>query len=139
MTAVNIPDMVRIIEEHGCVPVPVDLDLDTFQPSLDQIKAATCPKTVCMLFGHVFGITYDPAPYAEFLQGRNIDIIEDCAQSFKSLDVFRGSPLATMTMFSFGTIKHNTAFYGAVTIIREPPNLAKREVCSDLHARMSKV
>ena len=79
MTAVNIPDMVRIIEEHGCVPVPVDVDLDTFQPSLDQIKAATCPKTVCMLFGHVFGITYDPAPYAEFLQGRNIDIIEDCA------------------------------------------------------------
>ena len=29
MTGVNIPDMVRIIEEHGCVPVPVDLDLDT--------------------------------------------------------------------------------------------------------------
>jgi hypothetical protein len=24
-----------------------------------------------------------------------------------------------MTMFSFGSIKYNTAFYGAVTIVRE--------------------
>ena len=139
MTAINIPDMVRIIEEHGCVPVPVDLDLDTFQPSMDQIKAATGPKTVCALFGFVFGITYSLEPYATFFRERNIDIIEDCAQSFKSLDVFRGSPLATMTMFSFGTIKHNTAFYGAVSVVRESANLANRETCNELHARMSKV
>ena len=139
MTGVNIPDMVRIIEEHGCVPVPVDLDVDTMQPSLDQIKAATGEKTVCMLFGFIFGITYDPAPFADFLKGRNIDIIEDCAQSFKSLDIFRGSPLATMTLFSFGTIKHNTAFYGAVTIIREPANLSNKEECIDLHSKMSKI
>ena len=82
-----------------------------------------------MLFGYLFGITYDPTPFVDFLRDRNIDIIEDCAQSFKSLDIYRGSPLATMTMFSFGTVKHNTAFYGAVTIIREGPNLAKREKC----------
>ena len=77
-----------------------------------------------MIFAHLHGITIDLAPYAEFLNSRNIDIIEDCAQSFKSLDTFRGSPVALMTMFSFGMIKANTAFYGAVTIIREENNLS---------------
>ena len=92
-----------------------------------------------MLFGYLFGITYDPTPFVDFLKHRNIDIIEDCAQSFKSLDVYRGSPLATMTMFSFGTVKHNTAFYGAVTIIREGLNLANQENCKNLHAQMNRV
>lgn len=32
-----------------------------------------------MIFAHLNGITYDPAPYAEFLKSRNIDIIEDSA------------------------------------------------------------
>lgn len=116
--------MTRIAEEHGLVCIPVDLDPDTMQPIFDQIKAAASERTVAMIFAYLNGVTYDLAPYAEFLKSRNIDIIEDSAQSFKSVDLFRGSPLATMTMFSFGMIKHNTAFYGAVTIIREDNSLA---------------
>ena len=124
--------MTRIAEEHGLVVIPVELDLETMQPSLDQIKAATSEKTVAMIFAYLYGVTYDIAPYAEFLKSRNIDIIEDCAQSFKSLDTFIGSPLATMTMFSFGMIKQNTAFYGAVTIIREENSLANQPQSTDL-------
>jgi len=131
--------MTRIAEEHGLVCVPVDLDLDTLQPSLCQIEAATSEKTVAMIFAYLHGVTYDLDPYAEFLKSRNIDIIEDCAQSFKSLDTFRGSPLATLTMFSFGMIKHSTAFYGAVSIVREHNNLAgmPQGECQCLHRCMS--
>ena len=35
MTGLNIPDMTRIVNEHGCVPVPVDLSPDTMAPSLE--------------------------------------------------------------------------------------------------------
>ena len=136
-TGITIPDMTRIAEEHGLVCVPVDLDPDTMQPSLDQIKAATSERTVTMIFAYLHGVTYDPAPYAEFLKSRNIDIIEDCAQSFKSVDTFRGSPLATMTMFSFGMIKQNTAFYGAVTIIREDNSLASMPQAAGLYRQMA--
>lgn len=67
----------------------------------------------------MFGVTYDIAPYVEILNAANIEIIEDCAQSWRSLEKFRGSDFATMTMFSFGLIKNNTAFYGAVSIVRQ--------------------
>ena len=32
-----------------------------------------------------------------------------------------------MTMFSFGSIKYNTAFYGAVTIVRESEPYSGKE------------
>lgn len=136
-TGITIPDMTRIAEEHGLVCVPVDLDPNTIQPSLDQIEAATSEKTVAMIFAYLFGCTYDLAPYVPFLKSRNIDILEDCAQSFKSLDIFKGCQNATMTMFSFGMIKHNTAFYGAVSIIREDNNLAGMPKATGLHKQMA--
>lgn len=71
--------MNRIAEEHGIVCVPVDLDLHTLMPSLEDIKRATSPKTVAMIFAYIFGCTYDIAPYVPFLNENNIEIIEDCA------------------------------------------------------------
>jgi perosamine synthetase len=45
MTAVNIPDMIQIVKEHGLVPVPLDLNLDTMEPiSVDALKQAITPK-----------------------------------------------------------------------------------------------
>lgn len=45
MTAINIPDMVQIVKEHGLVPVPLDLNLDTMAPlSVDLLKEVITPK-----------------------------------------------------------------------------------------------
>ena len=38
MTAINIPDMVKVIRHHGLVPIPVDVECSTLKPSLDVIK-----------------------------------------------------------------------------------------------------
>lgn len=119
MTGINIGDMIKIIEEHGLVPIPIDLDPYTMAPKLSQLKAATTSRTKACLFAYLYGVTYDIEPYVDFLKSKNIEIIEDCAQSWRGLDTFRGNKNALMTMFSFGSIKYNTAFYGAVTIVRE--------------------
>ena len=37
MTAINIPDMVQIFNEHGLVPIPVDIDPYTMSPSLEAV------------------------------------------------------------------------------------------------------
>ena len=118
MTGINIPDMLKIMHEHKIVVVPVDLDIASLSPKVEDVKKAISPKTKAILFAYIFGVTYDIAPYVEILNAACIEIIEDCAQSWRSLDKFRGSDFATMTMFSFGLIKFNTAFYGGVTIIR---------------------
>jgi dTDP-4-amino-4,6-dideoxygalactose transaminase len=95
-------------------------------PKLESIKAAVTDKTRVILFAFLFGITYDVAPYADFLDSQGIEIIEDCAQSWRGLDVFRGSPRAKMTMFSFGSIKFNAAFYGAISIVRNEAQLVDK-------------
>ena len=67
MTAINIGDMYKVVEEHGLVPVPVDLDPYTMAPTLESVKAATTERTRVCLFAFLFGITYDISPYADFL------------------------------------------------------------------------
>jgi hypothetical protein len=45
MTGVNIPDMIKIVEEHGLVAVPIDLNLDTMAPNdWEDIKCLTTDK-----------------------------------------------------------------------------------------------
>ena len=118
MTGLNIPDMVQIMKEHKIKVVPVDLDIATMMPCIEDVKRALSPQTKACLFAYIYGCTYDIAPFVEILKTANVEIIEDCAQSWRSLEKFRGSDFATMTMFSLGLIKFNTAFYGAVTVIR---------------------
>jgi perosamine synthetase len=132
MTAINIPDMVQILNEHGLVPVPVDVDPYTLAPTLELVKAACTENTKVCIFAYIYGVTFSIEPFAEFLHSQNIDIIEDCAQSWRSLDAFRGSKHALLTMFSFGTIKLNTAFYGSVTIVREGDNFEKLKQLGEL-------
>ena len=57
-----------------------------------------------MLFAYLYGVSYDISPVVPFLQERNIDIIEDVAESFTGPKT-TGHPGSTMTMFSFGAIK----------------------------------
>jgi perosamine synthetase len=106
------------MKEHKIKVVPVDLDIATMMPSVEDIKKALSPLTKACIFAYIYACTYDIAPFVDILKTANVEIIEDCAQSFRSLKKFRGSELATMTMFSFGLIKFNTAFFGAVTVIR---------------------
>jgi perosamine synthetase len=79
MTAINIQDMIKIIEEHGLIPVPVDIDPYTMMPSLDAIKAATTDKTVVCLFAYIWGVTYELSPFVEYLHSCNVEMIEDAA------------------------------------------------------------
>ncbi len=44
MTAINIPNMVQIVRYNNLVPVPVDLQLDTISPKLEDIEKEITPK-----------------------------------------------------------------------------------------------
>jgi len=80
MTAINIPDMYQIVREHGLVPVPLDLNIDTMEPvNFDAIKPLITDKTKVVIFAYLYGIRYDIKPYIELLKDKNIDIIEDVA------------------------------------------------------------
>ena len=45
MSAINIPDMIKIVQEHGLICVPVDFDLETMAPkNIDDFKTLVTEK-----------------------------------------------------------------------------------------------
>lgn len=45
MTAINIPDMVQIVQEHGLIQVPLDIDPKNLRPfSVESFEKLITPK-----------------------------------------------------------------------------------------------
>ncbi len=127
VSAITIPHMIQLLEHHGLVPVPVDLDLQHLELRRDRLQAALTDRTRAILVAHIFGtrMTLDPA--ADLAREHGLILIEDCAQAWVGGD-FRGSPQADVSMFSFGTIKTATALGGALFTVRDP------DLCRHLRA-----
>ena len=117
MSAVTIPDMGRIVEAHGLVVVPVDLDPDTMAPRTDLFARAFSDKTCLAIVAHLMGGSFDVFPYADIADLHGIPLIEDRAQAFIGPHDW-GSRRATASFFSFGPIKTCTALGGAISIVR---------------------
>ncbi|HID75722.1 MAG TPA: DegT/DnrJ/EryC1/StrS aminotransferase family protein [Planctomycetaceae bacterium] len=112
MSAINIGDMVRIVEHHGLVPVPVDVEPSTMAPRVGAMARAITPAARGLVVAHLFGGRVAMRPIAELARRHGLMVIEDCAQAFDG--GFRGHPEADVSMFSFGPIKTSTALGGAV-------------------------
>ena len=50
MTAINIPDMVKVIRYHGIIPVPVEIDPKSLGPKLEDIEKLYNPEKVINIF-----------------------------------------------------------------------------------------
>ncbi|MBL8860147.1 MAG: DegT/DnrJ/EryC1/StrS aminotransferase family protein [Planctomycetes bacterium] len=118
MSALTIPDMWKVVEHNGLVPVPVDIDPETLAPRPGAWRAAVTPRTKLALFAHLFGTRLDLAPLEALRREHGILILEDCAQAYTGAD-FKGDPAADVSMFSFGPIKTATALAGGVLRIKD--------------------
>jgi perosamine synthetase len=119
MSAITHPDMARIVERHGLVPVPVDLDLETLQPREDLLERALTPRTRALVFAHLFGARADLDSTVAFSRRHGLVLIEDCAQALRSNDD-AGDTRADVSLFTFGSIKTSPALGGAIAYVRDP-------------------
>ena len=119
ISAATIPDMVRVLQEHGLVPVPVDVDPNSLAPDIEQIKSRCTPRTRAILVAHLFGSRLELSEMSMVARERGISLWEDVAQGFAA-DVTPGDPLADISFFSFGMIKTQTALGGGVLRFRDP-------------------
>lgn len=124
LSGVTIPDMGRIVREHGLIPVPVDVALETLFPSPIDCERAWSPNVRLLVIAHLFGGRNDLTPIAAWARARGIPLVEDCAQAFRAPDE-RGSPLADATFYSFGSIKTMTALGGALVRVADAQVLAR--------------
>ena len=133
----NIPDMVRLIEAHGLVPVPIAIDPRTLEVEARDVEAAFTPRTRAILMSPLFGSRMDLREIGELAQKHNVLLVEDLAQAFG--DSTRGSPEADVSLFSFGLIKTRTALGGAVVFARDARllNQIARHVRSHPHVSLA--
>ncbi len=119
VSGLTIPDMPRILRHHGLVPIPVDLQIDTLGPNLEELRGAVSPRTRAILVAHLFGSRISMGPIVEFAAEHSLAVIEDCAQAFTG-DRFKGHPDSDIALFSFGVIKTATALGGGLVRVQDP-------------------
>jgi perosamine synthetase len=119
VSAVTIRDIVRVIEDHGLVAVPVDIDMATLTLDMESLRRAVSPRTRLLLVAHLFGSRMPLSGVARFASERGLMLVEDCAQSFTGLG-YRGHEASDVSMFSFGPLKTCSALGGALLRIKDP-------------------
>jgi perosamine synthetase len=124
MSAVNISHMEEIVKKHNCISIPIDIDLETLVPSVEQLKLSISKRSRMFVIAHLFGSVVPLEPYVEICKSQNILLVEDCAQAFDGLQ-YLGHPEAEVSFFSFGSIKSCTALGGAITLVQHQ-DLAKK-------------
>ena len=66
----------------GAKPVYVDIDMETFNPSFENIKKAVTLSTKVIICQNTFGLSSDIEEITTFSKERNIFTIEDCTHGF---------------------------------------------------------
>lgn len=93
----------EVIGLLGLTPVMVDVDYDTFNVTVDNIKNALSPKTKAVIPVHLFGQSCDMEPILAFAKEHNLYVIEDNAQAIGAEYTFSdGRKAKTGTMGTIG-------------------------------------
>ena len=82
-------------------PVMVDVDCESFNITIDNIKKGLSPKTKAIIPVHLFGQSCDMEPIMKFASEHNLYVVEDNAQSIGATYTFSDG-----TQKQTGTIGH---------------------------------
>lgn len=98
----------EVIALLGLVPVMVDVDLDTFNINVEEVKKAITPKTKAIVPVHLFGQSAEMEKIMEIAHQHQLWVIEDNAQAIGADYTFHNGKIAKT-----GTVGHIgcTSFY----------------------------
>jgi len=130
VSAVTIPDMLRIIREHGLVPVPVPVEFDSLTVLPAEFERRITVRTRAALVAHLFGSRMPISPLAMVCRRRGIQLVEDAAQAFDRPSRLSKSE-SDVVLLSFGPIKTCTALGGAIVLLRDA------DMAGRLHQRLA--
>lgn len=93
----------EVIGLLGLTPVMVDVDYESFNVTVDNIKNGLSPKTKAIIPVHLFGQSCDMEPILSFSKENNLYVIEDNAQAIGAEYTFSdGHKEKTGTMGTIG-------------------------------------
>lgn len=119
---------VSAIRMAGATPVFCDVDCNTALMDVDLLKGCITNKTKAIVAVHLFGNVVDIDQIREIIKGKNISIIEDCAQAHgAAIDRKKVGALGDVSAFSFYPTK-NLGAYGDAGLCYSSDHLLIKEM-----------
>ena len=119
--AAGFPTTVTPIVQYGCIPVFVDVDIDTHNVDVDLLEAAIGPKTKAVMIAHSLGNPFDVARVAALCKEHGLFLIEDCCDAFGAH--VQGQHVGTfgdVATLSFYPAHHITMGEGGAVLMNSP-------------------
>ena len=92
-TAASFPTTVNPIVQNGWVPVFVDVELGTYNPSVEAVHDAISERTRAVVLAHAMGFPYDAPAIASLCRERGMFLVEDCCDALGAR--IDGKPVGT--------------------------------------------
>lgn len=116
--AAGFPTTVNPIIQNGCIPVFVDIDLETHNVDVDALEVAIGPKTRAIMLAHSLGNPFDVVRVAELCEKHNLYLIEDCCDAFGAKMNGRGvGTFGELATLSFYPAHHITMGEGGAVLM----------------------
>ena len=80
--AAGFPTTVGPIIQYGCIPVFVDIDVETHNVRVDAIETAITDKTRAIMLAHSLGNPFDVLAIKGICEKYGLYLIEDCCDAF---------------------------------------------------------
>jgi len=103
--AAGFPTTVNPIIQNNCVPVFVDIDLETYNIDPSRLENALSERTKAVMIAHTLGNPFNLNELQKFVKKNNLWLIEDCCDALGS--EYQGKKVGT-----FGDIS-TLSFYPA--------------------------
>lgn len=115
--AAGFPTTVTPIIQNGCVPVFVDVDLETANVDVQRVADAITDKTRAIMLAHTLGNPFNLAAISELCKKHDLFLIEDCCDAFGA--TFEGRGVGTwgdLATLSFYPAHHLTTGEGGAVL-----------------------
>ncbi|WP_182904350.1 lipopolysaccharide biosynthesis protein RfbH [Microbispora sp. H13382] len=115
--AAAFPTTVNPILQNGLVPVFVDVELGTYNPTVEAVERAIGPKTKAIMIAHTVGNPFDVVDMARLATEHDLFLIEDNCDAVGAL--YDGEPTGTfgdLATVSFYPAHHMTMGEGGCVL-----------------------
>jgi CDP-6-deoxy-D-xylo-4-hexulose-3-dehydrase len=119
--AAGFPTTVNPVIQNGLIPVFVDVDLETYDISIEQMKQALSPKTKAVMIAHTLGNPFDADAVVEFCKENGLWLIEDSCDALGSQ--YKGKRTGSFgdtATVSFYPAHHITTGEGGAVFTKSP-------------------
>lgn len=120
-TASGFPTTINPIIQNGCIPVFVDIDLETLNIDATKIEQAITPKTKAIFLAHTLGNPFNLSVILKIAKKYNLFVIEDSCDALGSTyNDKKVGTIGDIGTFSFYPAHHMTMGEGGAVVTNNP-------------------